>query len=355
MNKKISYLILAIIIISLGLPSLLKATPDWKSEINLKLKNSEYEEALVLIESNLPQLEKTEKQEALALRPFILNKLGQAGEEKKALIDYFEEFGQNQPVLEFLDFSIFSQVLEYWGNWLGYFPLVENLNFLVPTGAPEDSIPDAIRLGFDLSTPAYYKLILEGQPLEGGYWEKGPHLIELPIPYSFEKPFSLNLDIFLRTDQITVKKRVQLAFNVETRNLGGQDLLVQRQNAAPVKNLQGEVALYIGEKLIFKATKYVQKKIPMKITIPPPNPPGTKPYLVPQKEQYPFHGVSILDAISAISKVIQDWKKKPSATSPSAYDKKAEITFKFVNPEKPEIRSQITINIKSPKTELSER
>jgi hypothetical protein len=351
MNDRINSLPLLLILPLLLLPAFLQAGPDWKSEINAKLKNNDYEAARLLLETTLPQLEKSERQEALALLPFVLNKLGLAEEEKKALIDYFEEAGQNQPVLEFLDFSVFSQVLEYLGHWKETFPLIDNLNFMVPTSAPEDSIPDAIRLGFDLSTGAYYKLVLENQPLEGGFWEKGPHLVELPIPYSFEQPFSLNLDVFLKTGAITIKKRIQLEFKVETWNLGGQELVVQRQNARPVKNLQGEVALYIGDKLIFKATKYVQKKIPLQVTIPPPNPPGTKPYLVPQKDQYPFHGVSILDAISALSKVIQDWKKKPATTTPATYEKKPEIIFNFINPEKPEVRSRITIKIKPEKAE----
>lgn len=354
MNDRIHYPRLAFFILLL-LPLFLIASPDWKSDLNQKLKDGEYTEALALLDTNLPGLEKTERQEALAIRCFILNKLQKTKEEKEALVDYFEEFGQNQPVLEFLDFSQFHQVLEYWGNWLENFPLINNLNFLVATGSPENSIPEAIRLGFDLSAPAYYKLALEGQPLEGGLWEKGPHLVELPLPYSLEKPFSLNLDLFLRTEQITVKKRIQLEFNVESRNLGGQDLQVQRQEAPPVKNLQGEVALYIGQKLIYKATKYVQKKIPLKITIPPPNLPGTKPYIVPQKEQYPFHGVSILDAITAISQAIKDWKKKPPSPSPSTYERRPELVFNFVNPEKPEIRSKVTIKIKPARAEMYER
>lgn len=316
MNDKINNLLFLLILLHLILPVLLQATPDWKNEINAKLKNNDFEAAHLLLEEILPQLEKNERTEALAILPFVLNKLELVEEEKKALIDYFEETGQNQPVLEFLDFSVFSQVLEYLGHWKENFPLIDNLNFMVPLQAPENSIPEAIRLGFDLSTGAYYKLVLEGQPLEGGFWEKGAHLIELPVPYSFEQPFFLNLDVYLKTDKITIKKTLQLEFKVETWNLSGQDLVVQRQNTRPVKNLQGEVALYIGERLIFKATKYVQKKIPLQVTIPPPNPPGTKPYLIPQKDQYAFHGVSILDAISALSKVIQDWKKKPSIRSP---------------------------------------
>lgn len=351
--NKIAKLLISTIIITLLLQSVfLTAAPDWKNEINLKLKNGLYADALSLLESLLPGLEKAEKQEAMALRPFILNLTEKPEEEKKALIDYFEEFDGTQPVLEFLDFSIFNRLLEYWSQWQENFPLLNNLNFLVPVNSPENSIPEALRIGFDLSTRSYYKLILEDQPLEGGLWEKGPHLIELPMPYSYEKPFTLNLDIHLRTERITIKKRVVIEFNVDTQKPGGQDLLVQKQTSSAVKNLVGEVSLYIGDTLIYKATKYVPKKIPIKINIPPPNPPGTKPYLIPQKDQYPFRGVSIIDAISAISKVIQDWKKKPPASVTPTYEKKRELIFNFVDPENPAVRSKITIKLNPARAEF---
>lgn len=355
MNEITKFLILAIIITQLSQPVFPAAAPDWKNDINLKLKSGLYEEAMSVLDSVLPGLEKIEKQEAMVLRPFILNLLGKNEEEKKALIDYFEEFDRNQPVLEFLDFSIFSQLLEYWDKWQENFPLLNNLNFLVPVNSPENSIPEALRIGFDLSTRSYYKLILDDQPLEGGLWEKGPHLVELPMPYSYEKPFTLNLDIHLRTELITIKKRVVIEFNVDTRRPAGQDLLVQKQTSSSVKNLVGEVSLYIGDTLIYKATKYVPKKIPIKINIPPPNPPGTKPYLIPQKDQYPFRGVSIIDAISAISKVIQDWKKKPPSSVTPTYEKKTELVFNFVHPESPEVRSRITIKLKPIRAEYYQR
>ncbi|MBC7361098.1 MAG: hypothetical protein H5U06_02265 [Candidatus Aminicenantes bacterium] len=328
------------------------ARADWKSQINQYLKQHEYAEAQNLLKINLSKLENSDKQEALALLPYLYHRNNLPAEEKKAVIDYFEEYGQAQPLFEFLDFSVFNDVLEFWGKWREEYPLISNLNFLVPVSAQDRTIPEILRLGFDLSTEAYYKIHLEGQPLEGGLWSKGPHLVQLPLPFSFDQPFSLNLDIFMKTKSITIKKRVVLEFRVETKNLQNPDLLVQRQDAPPVKNIEGEVALYIGETLIYKATKYLQKQIPVKITIPPPNPPGTKPYLVPQKDQYPMHSVSIFDAITAITKIIQDWKKKPPEKTPATFNRKAEINFTFTHPERQEIRTDVTIRLKPQKAEV---
>jgi len=194
------------------------ARADWKSEINELLKNREYEPALNLLESTLAGLEQAEKQDALALLPFLYFKNNLPAEEKKALIDYFEEFGDSQPLLSFLDFSVFNQALEYWGRWREDFPLVSNLNFLLPASAEDRSIPEVLRLGFDLSTDAYYKIQLEGNPLEGGLWTKGAHHIQLPLPFYFDQSYTLNLDLYLKTRSITLKKRIILEFEIEKEN-----------------------------------------------------------------------------------------------------------------------------------------
>ncbi len=327
------------------------ARADWKAEINELLKNREYEPALNLLESTLPGLEQAEKQEALALLPFLYFKNNLPSEEKRALIDYFEEFGDSQPLLAFLDFSVFNQALEYWGRWREDFPLVSNLNFLLPASSEDRSIPEVLRLGFDLSAEAYYKIQLEGNPLEGGLWTKGAHLIQLPLPFYFDQSYSLNLDIFLKTRSITIRKRIVLEIGIEKRNLQNQELLVQRQESPPIKNVEGEVAFYIGDTLIYKATKYLQKQIPVRVYIPPPNPPGTKPYLVPDKDQPYFRGVSILDAISAIAGAIKDWKKKPPEKVPASFVKRPEINFAFTSLEKQGLRTEVSIKLRPVKAE----
>ncbi|MBC7348356.1 MAG: hypothetical protein H5U05_00115 [Candidatus Aminicenantes bacterium] len=329
----------------------LSARADWKSEINELLKQREYEPALNLLEKTLPGLEQAERQEARGLLPFLYFKNNLPEEEKKALIDYFEEYGESQPLLSFLDFSVFNQALEYWSRWREEFPLISNINFLLPAAAEDRSIPEVLRIGFDLSAESYYKIQLEGNPLEGGLWTRGPHLIQLPLPFYFDQSYSLNLDVFLKTRSITIKKRLVLEFRIEKKSLSTQELLVQRQDSPPIKNVEGELAFFIGDTLIFKATKYLQRQIPVKVTIPPPNPPGTKPYMVPEKDQPYFRGISILDAVSAIAGVLKDWKKKPPARLPPSFVKKPEINFTFTSLEKQEIRTEVTIKLQPVKAE----
>lgn len=329
----------------------LAAAADWKSEINELLKNREYEPALNLLETALAGLDQNEKQDALALLPFLYFKNNLPSEEKSALIDYFEEFGDSQPLLSFLDFSVFNQALEYWGRWREDFPLVSNLTFLLPVSSEDRAIPEVLRLGFDLSADAYYKIQLEGNPLEGGFWTRGAHLIQLPLPFYFDQSYSLNLDLFLKTRSITVRKRIILEFGIEKRNMQNRELLVQRQEAPPIKNVEGEIAFYIGDTLIYKATKYLQRQIPVKVYIPPPNPPGTKPYLAPDKDQPYFRGISILDAISAIAGAIRDWKKKPPEKVPASFVRKPEINFAFTSLEKGEIKTEVSIKLRPVKAE----
>jgi hypothetical protein len=156
----------------------------------------------------------------------------------------------------------------------------------------------------------------------------------------------------LKTRSITIRKRIGLEFKVEKRNLKNKEILVQRQDSVPIKNTEGELALYIGDTLIFKSIKYLQKQIPVKITIPPPNPPGTKPYLVPQEDQYITPGVSIIDAISAIASTIKDWRKKPPEKTPPTFTKKAEINFAFTTPEKQEVQTAVAIRLRPEKAEV---
>jgi hypothetical protein len=330
----------------------ISALADWKSEVNQYLKERKFPEARNIIEINLTHLEGTEKLEALALLPYILHQTDQITEEKQAVINYFEEYGNFQPIFDFLDFSVFSPVLDFWTKWREEYPLISNLNFLVPASTQEQTIPDSLRLGFNLSADAYYKIQLSGQPLEGGWWNRGSHMIQLPLPFSFDQSINLDLDIFLKTDSITIKKRIIIEFKADLKNPQNSELLVQKQKAPPVKNIEGEVALYIGDSLIYKATKYVQTEIPLKIPIPPPNPPGTKPYLIPQKDQYQLHGVSVIDAVSAIIKAIKDWKKKPQAVTPSTYLRKPEINFTYINPERQEMKAEVTIRLQPQKAEV---
>ncbi|MGQ9800920.1 MAG: hypothetical protein ACUVRL_04565 [Candidatus Saccharicenans sp.] len=342
---------LPVLIILSCLLLFLSARADWKSEINELLKQREYEPALNLLESTLPGLEQADLQDARGLLPFLYFKNNLPEEEKKALIEYFEEYGDSQPLLSFLDFSIFNQALEYWGRWREEFPLISNINFLLPATAEDRSIPEVLRIGFDLSAESYYKIQLEGNPLEGGLWNRGPHLIQLPLPFYFDQSYSLSLDVFLKTRSITVKKRIVLEFRIEKKSLSNQELLVQRQDSPPVKNVEGELAFYIGDTLIFKATKYLQKQIPVRVTIPPPNPPGTKPYMVPEKDQPYLRGISILDAVSAIAGALKDWKKKPPARLPPSFVKKPEINFTFTSLEKQDIRTEVSIKLQPVKAE----
>lgn len=329
----------------------LSARGDWKSEINELLQQREYEPALILLESKLPELQQADLQEARGLLPFLYFKNNLPAEEKKALIEYFEEYGDSQPLLSFLDFSIFNQALEYWGRWREEFPLISNINFLLPASAEDRSIPEVLRIGFDLAAESYYKIQLEGNPLEGGLWTRGPHLIQLPLPFYFDQSYSLNLDIFLKTRSITVKKRIVLEFRIEKKSLSNRELLVQRQDSPPIKNVEGELAFYIGDTLIFKATKYLQKQIPVRVIIPPPNPPGTKPYMVPEKDQPYLRGISILDAVSAIAGALKEWKKKPPARLPPTFVKRSEINFTFTSLETQEIRTEVSIKMQPVKAE----
>jgi len=112
--------VIFLIVFCLAGPS--AALADWKTDINQYLKEKKYDEAQILLESNLPSLSEPDRQEALALLPYVFNRQGQMEKEKQAIVNYFEEYNQAEPLFQFLDFSVFNPVLEFWGQWKEEYP-----------------------------------------------------------------------------------------------------------------------------------------------------------------------------------------------------------------------------------------
>lgn len=77
------------------LPVFLRA--DWKSDLNLMLKENDYKQALSLLETTLKEMESADRQEALALLPFIYSKNNLPDEEKRLLLIILKNSGIVSP------------------------------------------------------------------------------------------------------------------------------------------------------------------------------------------------------------------------------------------------------------------
>jgi len=98
--------VIHLIVFYLLVPSL--ALADWKTDINQYLKEERWVEAQILLENSLSSLAEPDRQEALAILPYIYHRLGQTEKEKQAIVNYFEQYNLAEPLFEFLDFSVFN-------------------------------------------------------------------------------------------------------------------------------------------------------------------------------------------------------------------------------------------------------
>jgi hypothetical protein len=98
--------------------------------------------------------------------------------------------------------------------------------------------------------------------------------------------------------------------------------------------VEGEVSLYVGDKLILTSKKLSSKPASLKIPIPGPSPWGTKPFIVPRKDSPQFNQFSILDAVAEVYKAIKDIgkKRKAASVSPPSYRKTQVLGFAFTRP-----------------------
>jgi hypothetical protein len=95
--------------------------------------------------------------------------------------------------------------------------------------------------------------------------------------------------------------------------------------------------------MIYKASKYLQKKIPVKITNSSAQSARNQTLSGPSKDQYQLRAISVIDAVSAIIKTVKDWKKKPPETTPATFSRQAELNFTFINPEQLDLRTEVDI------------
>jgi hypothetical protein len=339
----------------------LAARADWKTELVARLApRPDYRKAREYLAAQVNALDGADRQVAEAVLSYLAGKTGEPAEERDLIGAYFDKYGDADPEFGFLDDATLRDFMTFWARWKKAFPLVSNLNFLSRTGSASQGLPAGLEVGLDLMTDAYYKISLGPYALEGGFWSRGFHIVTLPVTGLFERSGTYDFALDLRAGDITVRKpiRVQVdltpvaSFHAATppRRPAGETA-GPGQSAALATNMEGELSLYVGGKLIMTTRKVAVKPKPLSFPLPGPSMRGQKPYLPPPRTDPIANSVSILDAIAATYSVLKDLlAKKPVPPAAPSYQKSASLSFSFARADADGTSSEIRAEVRLEKT-----
>jgi len=332
----------------------LDLSADWKQEVLGYLSpQRDYPAARAYLRENFAKIDPLEKSNALAFIAYLARMTGDGRDEQDRIAEYFETYGDTDPAFDFPDELLRRDFVMFWAKWKSTYPLVTGLVFLERADESNSSPPARLEVGLELLNGAYYKVSVSDGILEGGLWQQGFHILKLPFSGRYDRPGSLEFDLDLKTSGMVVRKRITV--DVDVRATGPTAFLSAVKTAVPgrlppPKLVEGEVSLYIGDKLILKSKKLSTKTAPIKFKIPGPSAPGTKPFLAPKKEDPMLNTVSILDAVALAYQTVKDLikKKKAGPVSSPAYQKTQQLAFSFAreSPDNGEVIYKGSVSIK---------
>jgi len=313
----------------------LDLSADWKQEVLGYLSpGRDYPAARAYLRENFTKIDPLEKSDALGLIAYLARMTGDGRDEQDRIAEYFETYGDTDPAFDLPDELLRRDFVAFWARWKSAYPLVTGLVFLERAGESDPSPPARLEIGLELLNGAYYKVSTSDRVLQGGLWQRGFHILKLPFSTDYDKPGSMEFNLDLKTGGMVVRKRITV--EVDVRTAGPIPSLPPIQAAAPgrlppPRLVEGEVSLYVGDKLILKSKKLSSKPAPIKFKIPGPSPFGTKPYLAPKKDNPMLNSVSVLDALAMAYLTVKDLikKKKAGPASPPIYQKTQQLSFSF--------------------------
>lgn len=322
---------------------------DWKGELMtyLNARKADQAGALVFLEKTRPMLEGDDLQSALALLPFLAAKTGNFMKEQDGIVDYFERYKGNDADLTFLDMATFQDYLVFLFKWKTSYPLITEVNFLNSGLASSSAFPSHVELGLKVEKDMLYRVALGDVVIEGGSWKSGFHILNIPVADLFERSGSYDLILYLRSGDYVVRKPIRLTVDIKaSERAGGTSAPVQsafpvirkkddKPSAAPAGSMidmEGEISLYIDNKLVMSSRKFTPKSPPIVIPLGGPQMQGQKPYLPPPRTDVMANSVSILDAIALAYKAFKDLiRRKPEKAmvfTPS-YQKVTSLAYSY--------------------------
>jgi hypothetical protein len=314
-------------------------TADWRSDLRACLDppRRDFAAARALLRESRDGLEPTDKQTAEGLLAFLARRTGDDLDEFERIVAYFETYGDADPVFGFLDDALGREFMIFWGTWKTSYPLASGFVLLERTGDDAPSLPARLEVGLELMNDAYYRVSGDGVTLAGGLWQGGFHILRLPFTGGYDRTGEIAFDLDLKVAGLVVRKRITVKVDVQSSpafSLPPVAPAAGRPAPPAPRTVEGEVSLFVGDKLILTSKKLSSKPAALKIPIPGPSPWGTKPFIVPRKDSPQFNQFSILDAVAEVYKAIKDIGKKREAASvsPPSYRKTQVLRFAFTRP-----------------------
>jgi hypothetical protein len=337
------------------------AAADWKAELlSFFGPRPDFHRALEYLTDQVKSMGAADLQTAQALLPYLAWKVGDTTQEQDLIADYFEKYQGSDPEFGFLDDITHRDFLIYWARWKITFPLVSDVNFLAPAEGGVPGLPAGLEIGLELLNPAYYKISLGPYILEGGFWSRGSHIVTVPVSGLFERSGTYEFALDLKAGDIVLRKPIKVEVNLTgisslrspTPVLPPVPGGVKSGQAPPATtNLEGELSLYVGGKLIMTSRKIAVKPRPLTFRLPGPSMPGQKPYLPPPRTDPMANSVSILDAIALTYKTLKGLlAKKAPVPSPPSYQKVASLSFSFARTASNGSLSDVRADVRLEKT-----
>jgi hypothetical protein len=327
----------AAVLVLVALAPFLRA--DWKEDLKgyLDPPLRDFAGAKAFLIGGRDGLEEQDRQAVDALLAFLARKSGDPRDELDRTVAFFETYGDTEPAFDFLDDALAREFMLFWGNWKRSYPLASAFVLLQRVDDEDLSPPSRIEVGLDLLNDALYRVTGGGAVIAGGLWQRGFHILRLPVGDGYDRTGEIAFDLDLKVPGLIVRKRVRVKVDVQASPVYSLPPVAPAAGKAPppaARPVEGEVALYIGDKLILKSQRLSSKPSPIKIPIPGPSPWGTKPYIVPRKDSPQFNQVSILDAVNLAIQAIKDIgkRRKAAAAIPPSYRKTQALGFSFTRP-----------------------
>jgi hypothetical protein len=322
----------------------LAGAADWKTDFLTRLTpKPDYRHAREYLAGQVGSLDGADRQVAEALLAYLAGKLGETVAEQDLIAAYFDKYADTDPEFGFLDEVTLRDFMVFWARWKKSFPLVSDLNFLARRGISSRGLPAGLEVGLEIMCDAYYKISLGPYALDGGFWSRGFHIVNLPAAELFERSGNYEFALDLKVGDIIVRKPIRVEVNLTpvasfkpaSPALPPVDETARpAATAPPVTNMEGELTLYVDGKLVMTTRKVAVKPKPLGFALPGPSMQGQKPYLPPPRTDPFANSVSILDAISATYSVLKGLlSKKPAPPAPPSYDKVGAMSFTFARAE----------------------
>ncbi len=314
---------------------------DWRADVRALLDppRRDLAAARAYLRESFDGLDPADKPTVAEFLAFLARRAGDPRDELVRVVACFETYGDVDPSFDFMDDALAREFMLFWGDWKTTYPLASDFVLLERTGDDRSSPPARLEVGLDLLNAAYYRLSGEGGTLAGGLWQGGFHILRMPFSGGYDRTGDIAFDLDLKAGEIVVRKHITVKVDVQSTPVFALPPVVPAPASArpappPPRSVDGEVSLYVGDKLILTSKKLSSKPAPLKIPIPGPSPWGTKPYMAPRKDAPQLNQVSILDAVSLAIKAIKDIgkKRKAASVSPPSYRKVPALGFEFTRP-----------------------